>query len=258
MIETELLRSCILEGLRRDPQTQYGMLEIATAGVANERGLPITGTHELHLHQEDLRRFRETVWALIIEGIIAIGKDAYNDMWPWMSLTEYGETVIQGAQVTPYDPVGYIDALSASAPLDAVEQRYLSQALAAFRTNLPDAAAVMLGAASEHLMMTVGERIEHSDPAEAVNARRALDGPALPLLRWLQAYFDLRRSRLDRHLRESLSVTFAGVASLIRNTRNDAGHPALSPVTREQVFVNLQLFIPYRAWVVEASAALPL
>jgi hypothetical protein len=93
-IEIELLRSCILEALRRTPGTQYVNLDIETARVARERGLPIRQGTEPHLELHDMRRFRETLWALVVEGVVVIGKDAYNDQWPWLSLTEYGEEVV--------------------------------------------------------------------------------------------------------------------------------------------------------------------
>jgi hypothetical protein len=258
MIDVEVMRSCILEGLRREPRTQYRMLERKTAEVARERGLAVRANHETHLDPQDLRRFREMVWTLVIEGVIAIGMNDANDEWPWLSLSEYGEAVVVGEPVSPYDQNEYLNALTAEAPLDDIERSYITQALGAFRHNLPDAAAVMLGAASEHLMIYLGERVAQTDQGEAAPAQRALDGSALQLLRWLHEYFDARKARLERRLREDLNTTFSGIAATIRNSRNDAGHPALEPVGRGQVFVNLELFIPYRTWVIRAANALPL
>jgi hypothetical protein len=258
MIELEILRSCILEALRREPQTQYVQLDIQTASVARERGLPIRDGHEPHLAPEVMRRFRETVWSLVIEGIVAIGKNEYNTEWPWLSLTEYGEEVVAAGRITPYDPAEYLRTLTPVWPLDEVEERYLVQALGAFRHNLPDAAAVMLGAASEHLITLLGERVEAADPHEASRAHSLLDGPALRLLVWLHEYLQQRKSRMDRGDRESLGTTFLGIATLIRAARNDAGHPALGTVSREQVFINLQLFPPYRSWLLRLRDRLPL
>jgi hypothetical protein len=258
MLDVEIVRSCILEAISRNPRTQYLLLERATAEVANERGLPVIRNHEVHLAPQDMRRFRETVWSLVIEGVIAIGMNDHNDQWPWLSLSEYGEHVIALGRPTPYDPSGYMETLSRYNALSPIEERYLRQALVAFRHNIPDAAAVMLGAASENLIIGLGEKVETTDPAEAGNVRRVLDGPALPLLRWLQDYFEQRKVGLHRHLRENLNTTFFGVAALIRSARNDAGHPELDFVDREQVFVNLQLFVPYREWIVQTTAALPL
>jgi hypothetical protein len=45
---------------------------------------------------------------------------------------------------------------------------------------------------------------------------------------------------------EDLDINLNAVQSIIRIARNEAGHPsgAHSP-SREQVFVNLQIFLPY-------------
>jgi hypothetical protein len=257
-IELEVLRSCVLEALRRRPGTQYRTLEIDTASVAGERGLPIRAGAEPHLEEGDLRRYRELVWALVIEGIVAIGMNDANEAWPWLSLSEYGEGAIEAGRITPYDPDGYLTELANQQALDDIERRYIYQALVAFRRNLPDASAVMLGAASEHLVTLLGEAVENTDAAIAATVHGKLDGPVLTLLTWLQQYFSQRRAKLDREVRESLDTTFLGVAALIRAARNDAGHPQPVAVSRDQAFINLRLFVPYRAWVLAVIGALPL
>jgi hypothetical protein len=258
----ELMRSFILEALKLRPPEQYMSLKIATAGVAGRRGYPVEqqphGYPPTLLH-EDERRFREAVQALIQEGVLVPGKDENNNQWPFLSLTEYGEEVVMAGRVQPHDTEGYLEGLAEERPLDKVEERYLPQALEAFRRNLPDASAVMLGAVSEHLLLQLGEAIEGKDPASAAAVRRKLDGPALGLLTFLQDYFSSRRTALPRELRETLDTTFVGIASFIRVTRNDAGHPAIGrPVERDQAFVALQLFPGYRSWVLSVIKLLPI
>jgi hypothetical protein len=258
----ELMRSCVLEALRMGPPEQYTNLKIRTAGVAGQRGYPVEpqphGRPPMLL-REDERRFRETVQALIQEGVLVPGMDESNDHWPFLSLTEYGEEVVRAGRILPHDTEGYLSALAQDRPLDEVEARYLPQALEAFRRNLPDASAAMLGSASEHLLIQLGEAIEATDRANAAAARRKIDGPALGLLTFLHDYFSRRRTSLTRESRETLDTTFAGIASLIRVTRNDAGHPAIGrPVDRDQAFVNLRLFPVYRSWVLSVITRLPI
>jgi hypothetical protein len=57
---------------------------------------------------------------------------------------------------------------------------------------------------------------------------------------------------LDQHLadlpasvKEDLDTHFAGVLAVVRNFRNDSGHPTGRVVSREQVYVLLQLFVSY-------------
>ena len=267
-IEPELMRSCILEAMRQMQRAQtwpqYELLKGAVAGVAQQRDLPVDvsspfgGATQVGLRQEDLRCFREMIWSLVVEGLVTIGVNDANPQWPWLSLTEYGEKYAKEGQVTPYDPDGYLKSLTEVGVLDPMERRYIPQALAAFRKGLPDASAVMIGAASEHLLIRLGDEIEQKDASVATVMHAKLEGNVLPLLREVRLYFEARRTKLPRPLQEGLGTTFVGVADLIRVTRNDAGHPRLEPVSREQVFVNLQLFPRYRTWVLGAIYALPL
>lgn len=51
--------------------------------------------------------------------------------------------------------------------------------------------------------------------------------------------------------------TSLGVASVIRGSRNDAGHPTLPRVERDDAFVLLRLYPSYRAWVYRVIGDLP-
>jgi hypothetical protein len=116
----------------------------------------------------------------------------------------------------------------------------------------------MLGAASEHLLIELVKDISATDASAKAGADKAMDGPALGMLRFARDYFVPKPKKLPRELRENLETTFLSIAALIRATRNDAGHPALPAVSREQCFVNLQLFPGYRAWIIGARKVIPL
>lgn len=259
-IERELLRSAMLESLRRQPPQQYVNFQHHVARVLADRGLPVEEQgygREPALRRIDDRRFREILWQLINQGILVQGLDSSNPQWPFLSLTEWGEEYVKGGGADVYDPDGYLAALNETHPLDDVERRYLAQAAAAFRADLADAAAVMLGGASEHLLLTLAHAIVEADPS-ATKVKEAIAAPALTLLREVHSYLTTRRKSLPRRLQETLDTTFLGLASVIRTSRNDAGHPALPDVERDDAFVLLRLFSTYREWVFRAIAELPL
>jgi hypothetical protein len=260
-IEREVLRSAILESLRREPPSQYVVFRNNVAKVLAERGLPVeAGAYGMEptLRRLEDRRFREIMWQLINQGVLVQGIDASNDQWPWLSLSEWGEEYIQAGSANVYDSDGYLRDLARDHALDDVEQRYLSQASAAFRADLPDAAAVMAGAVSEHLLLLLADAIAASDQSSsAVKVKKARDGPALRLLNEISKYLQPRRAQLDRPLAESFETTFLGVANVIRASRNDADHPALGHVGRDQAFVVMRLLPVYRRWVYGVIDALP-
>jgi hypothetical protein len=253
----ELMRTAMLESLRRQPPQQFVNFQHQVAAVLAERGFAVQGGLQPTIRREDQRRFLEILFQFINQGILFQGLDANNAGWPWLSLTEWGEQYVQGGEPDAYDPDGYLAALERDAPLDEIERRYLSQASAAFRADLPDAAAVMLGAASEHLLLQLGAAVEKADPS-ATKVAKAIDRPALQLLRELQRYLEPKRSQLPRASNENLDTTFGGVASVIRASRNEGGHPALPSVERDTVYVLLRLYPSYRRWVFDVIAKLPL
>jgi len=116
----------------------------------------------------------------------------------------------------------------------------------------------MLGAASEHLILRLANEIADADANIAASLRAKLRGNALPIQVEVRKYFDLYRAKLPRDLQESVGTTFSAIADSIRIARNEAGHPVFPAMTREQVFVNLQLFPLYRRWVIGASKCLPI
>lgn len=255
-IERELMRSAMLEALRRQPPQQYRNFQHHVASVLQERGLPVEGGLQPTIRRADDSQFLEILFELLNQGLLIQAYNADNAGWPWLGLTVRGKQYLEDGDPDAHDPDGYLTALDQDDPLDDIERRYLAQAAAAFRADLPDAAAVMLGAASEHLLLRLAEAIVSAD-ASATKVAKAINGPALPLLRSVNAYLDGKRASLPRALREQLDTTFAGVASVIRTSRNDGGHPALPSVDRETVYVLLRMFATYRRWVIGVIAALP-
>jgi hypothetical protein len=256
-LERELMRSAMLESLRRQPPQQFVNFQHHVAAVLAERGFPVEGGHQPTILRQDERQFLEILFQFINQGILLQAVNSNNAGWPWLGLTQWGEQYVQGGEPDAYDPDGYLATLERDAPLDEIERRYLSQASAAFRADLPDAAAVMLGAASEHLLLQLAAALENADPS-ATKIKKAIDGgPALRLLRELQRYLEPKRSQLPRALNESLDTTFGGVASVVRASRNDGGHPALPAVDRDTVYVLLRLFPSYRRWVLGVVGKLP-
>jgi len=116
----------------------------------------------------------------------------------------------------------------------------------------------MLGAAAEHLLLKLADAVVSKDPAGSTSVAKASTLSALRLLNAVHKYFEPRRKNLPRRLAESFNTTFLSVADVIRTSRNEAGHPALASVDRDQAFVVLRLSPAYRRWVYGAIDALPI
>jgi len=53
-----------------------------------------------------------------------------------------------------------------------------------------------------------------------------------------------KKQDLPKEIKEDLDTNLDMIVSLIRNYRNESGHPSGKILSREQCYVNLQLFVP--------------
>ncbi len=115
----------------------------------------------------------------------------------------------------------------------------------AFRTGCILSSSVMLGVATEHTLLLLLERIEgnpiHKSTFKSVYSQKTI----LQKANKFKNILDQQSKSLPRKVKEDLDTNFAGVLSIIRNFRNQSGHPTGKVIDREQAFVLLQLFIPY-------------
>jgi hypothetical protein len=108
----------------------------------------------------------------------------------------------------------------------------------------------MLGAASEQSVLLLVESYGNSiaDPATKQTFESSL-GKARSIFRVFELFehkFSSVKPSMPRELTEGVDSQLRGVFDLIRNSRNDAGHPAIqASASRDAVYSHLRLFTPY-------------
>jgi hypothetical protein len=97
-IPQDALRALLFEALRRDFGNQWLGLTQAVAWAATERGYypPLQDTRIVQLDPADEPALRRAVGGLLAEGVLALGIDGRNAVWPWLSLTERGREAMHG------------------------------------------------------------------------------------------------------------------------------------------------------------------
>ena len=236
----EELRSVVLEILAASHSGDWNMIRQEAVAAARERTLAPEGGPLNKLIDEIL-------WDLVIERLVTFGsrRDTAEPRWPFIYLTERGREVASG-RPSPYDPDSYIRNLRQRVPnLDDILAQYLLEAAESFRRGLLFGAAVLCGAAAERAVLMLLEAIEawEPDPTRKAQARSLLDRPRLPGIFTLidTAVEDAKRNYLmpyavhqgsDRHL--------LAFQEIIRVQRNDAVHPAIAAVSKEQVYLLIQ------------------
>jgi len=204
---------------------------------------------------EGRRRLRflslDVLWELMIQGVVAPGLDENNSGFPWFHLTEYGEEVIEKGRYVPHDPSGYLERFCEEpGNSDPVVRFYLTESLDCFHRGSLVASVVMLGIASEQMFILLCDALLESlsDPNEKDKFGKLLIGRNMkPKMDWVsKKIVDLHDDR-SCPLPNDVVIMLTPIFDLIRNQRNDLGHPRVSPpdVTRDQAFAYLELFPIY-------------
>ena len=105
--------------------------------------------------------------------------------------------------------------------------------------------SVMLGVAAEHsfeqLLETIAGNSKHEPTFKSVFKERSI----LHKLNKFKNILDQHIADFTPEIREDLDTNFSGIIAIIRNFRNESGHPSGKIISREQCYILLQLFIPY-------------
>jgi hypothetical protein len=194
---------------------------------------------------------RELVWQLIIQGIIVpgvgIGGATRSAELPLFQITEWGKRCLECGEFLPYDTGQFVNRLRMKVPsVDEVVVLYMTEALQSFRGGTYLASAVIVGVASEKVLLNLRDAIESALDTPQKKQRFAADTKAKSIKRihdTIQKRLDPVMQRISTDLnKEDISAELSGIFDLIRKTRNDAGHPTGRIVEREEAFGLLQLF----------------
>ena len=117
----------------------------------------------------------------------------------------------------------------------------------------------MLGAASEKAMLDMIESCGDSiaDPSAKRAFKAEVEKAQSVFRKYLifEKHFESVKPTLPKELTHNSDSLMRGVFDLIRNSRNDSGHPASGvAVDRDLVNSHLRLFIPYCKRVYELTA----
>ena len=123
-------------------------------------GLVFAQREGQQLHPNDAQRYmsssdrelaRDVFWDLFRQGVIILGKDDNNPMWPSFRLSYFGQKTLQSGN--PYrfhDTTSYLIMVKNEVPDISPEAiAYLDEAIAAFYAGCLLASCVMLGVAAE-------------------------------------------------------------------------------------------------------------
>jgi hypothetical protein len=128
--------------------------------------------------------------------------------------------------------------------IDEITLFYLKEAMQAFLVGCRLSSAVMLGVALEYSLESLYEIINQNPAYKTHFQSVSKEQTLLRKFNKFKQKLEEKKSDLPKELKEDLDTNLDMIVSLIRNYRNESGHPNGKVISREQCYVNLQLFIP--------------
>jgi len=251
----EEIRSAVLDILAgREqviyPPSQYENLRLGVAEVfaRREGSAPARrGSPQPRLSQQDSDLFLEVFWGIFREGIITLGSDDANREFPFLRVSRTGRAIAEGGQAYFFHDVStYTQVIQQSVPdLDGVTLLYLQEAMQAFRAGCLLSATVMLGVAAEHTFLLMLEAAESREPWKTRFQNVSSQRTILQKINKFKNVLDQHLPDVSSAIKEDLDTHFAGILAVVRNFRNESGHPTGKLVSREQAYVLLHLFVSY-------------
>jgi len=219
------LRSTVFEILKKTPQTHFHAIENDV-----RRALE---TYERH----DVLLLQEVLWDLLIQGLLAPGKNSLNLNLPFVHVTEYGAQCLEEGQTLAHDPDGYVRQLAASvdAPIDEVVLQSVRGALSVFLTGSYAGAVILLARAAECLFDRLADAVVGHADADAPGRDEVEATPRSSRRRGEAVVHAVRHCTLPAPLRESVDPHLNGLLALIQLSRHMDGSPRWPDATRDQV-----------------------
>ena len=250
----EEIRDVILDLLsgREKPQdelSQYESLARSVAEVFQRReNIQQANRHSSPmLTVQDKELTRDVFWDLFRQGIITLGLNDSNQKYPFFRISHYGKKILAAKETYFfYDVSTYEQAIKREVPeINEVTLIYLKEAMQAFRAGCLLSSSVMLGVATEHTFLLLMEILELNPAYKLIATTVNKEKTILRKINKFKNKLDQQIKTLPPAIREDLDTYFAGILSVIRNYRNQSGHPTGKIIDREQMYVLLNLFISY-------------
>ncbi len=164
---------------------------------------------------------------LCTEGYFCRGSDGHTPFdGQWIFRTERAKEAMHNLDRDPLHG-GYIDYLDEHVPqLNPISRAYMEEAQRTFRARCFRAAAVLIGAASECLIVDLARAMLDHDESQTNSERRDLDTDKVSRkIDGITKVLSRRKPDMPDELQHSYSASWHGIVERIRVARNKAGHP---------------------------------
>lgn len=194
-------------------------------------------------------QINQTLWSFVGKGLVYI--DIWQhapENWEWQ-LTNAGVQSAKDERFNPDDPERYLARLRSSIPdLSDLVLIYVEESVHCYNHERYLASAVMIGAASEAAFLEMAQASINWLESSGAKLQEILNNPRQPYVvkfREFRKRIESRKNDLPDSLKDGMDLTFNSILDLLRENRNDAGHPTGRIILREDQYISLQMFSRY-------------
>lgn len=238
-MDKQTLRPIVFEILKKTPQTHFHAIENDVRKLVDsyDRG--------------DVLTLQEILWDLLVQGVLAPGKNSLNLNLPFVHLTDYGAQCLDDGRILAHDPDGYIERLIdlVNADVDDFVLQTTREALMVFASGSWMSSVILLARVAEFLfdqlasMLLGGSSAQDDDIDRLGTSHRFSRSQAETVIHIL-----LHRSLPSDQI-SSLEPQLNGLLALLQYSRHQDGAPRLPHPSRDQVLGFLLLLPEQCAFV---------
>ncbi len=237
-MDKQTLRPVVFEILKKTPQTHFHAIEndLRKLVESYDRG--------------DVLTLQELLWELLIQGVLAPGKNSLNLNLPFVHLTDYGAQCLEDGRILAHDPDAYIERLTSCVGRDIAEfvVQTTREALMVFTSGGWTSSVILLARVAEFLFDQLAGRLhrtqQHGDGIDQLEASHRFSRSQA------EAVIEVLLHRnLATEISGSIEPQLNGLMALIQYSRSQDGSPRWPQPSRDQVLGFFLLFPEQCAFV---------
>lgn len=232
------IRKVLLKVIHENSQNSRGTFQSGTVLNDAASQLGIRGN-------DDLEMALLTLWSdLFRGGYIAWGHDLDNPKPPFYHITKQGRRTLEHLSRDPANPDGYLKHIADNIRLHPIAESYLKEALHSYNSACFKAAAVMVGGATERLILNIRDKLVDKITSLGCTPSSKLKGWQIKSVTdKIKNELDNKKKKMPVSLREAYEANWPAFIQQIRFGRNESGHPkSIDPIKAETVHASLLIF----------------
>ena len=237
-MDKQTLRPVVFGILKKTPQTHFHAIENDLRKLVES------------YERRDVLTLQEILWELLVQGVLAPGKNSLNLNLPFVHVTDYGAQCLEDGRILAHDPDRYIEQLTrqVGSELDDLVIRSTREALAVFLSGSWTSSVILLARAAEFLFDQIADTIvstrRHNDDIQALESSARFSRSQAQAVTQL-----LQHRSLAAEISGSIEPQLNGLLALIQTSRNQDGSPRWPQPSRDQVLGFFLLFPEQCAFV---------